>query len=202
MTYIAEFVMAHGAGQGIDSDFMIKVQALFEEQQILCRQFNFDYMERAISEGKRRPPDGMAKLQTQFNNEIAKSSKGSAGRLPLFIGGKSMGGRVASLILEGSPALAAVCFGYPFHPPGKPEKLRTEHMRSMRKPVLVLQGERDPFGKQEEIEQYELSDQVTVQYIRSGEHSFKPLKSSLLSWEDNMQGAVAKAVHFIKHNLQ
>lgn len=189
--------MAHGAGQGMESDFMTEVQGLFKEQRILCRQFNFDYMEKAVNEGKRRPPDGLPRLKARFEKEIESSSE-----LPLFIGGKSMGGRVATMILEQSPAQAAICFGYPFHPPGKPEKLRTEHLEKLVKPLLVLQGDRDPFGKPDEIAHYHLSKSVTVKFITSGEHSFKPLKSSGLVWQDNLELSVKLAAEFIQELIK
>lgn len=197
MTYLAEFVMAHGAGQSKDSEFMQTCSQLFAKHQILCTQFNFDYMEKAIALGKRRPPDIMSKLMIRFQSELTSMSG-----IPLFIGGKSMGGRVSTMILQESKALGAVCFGYPFHPPGKPEKLRIEHFQEITKPIVILQGERDPFGKRVEINDYLLPGNIDIQFIEDGEHSFKPLKSSPVSWHDNIIDAVEKAVQFIHTNLK
>lgn len=197
MTYFANFVMAHGAGQGMDSDFMQTCKTLFEERGVKCHLFNFDYMAKAIELDKKRPPDTMPKLISRFHNELEAFTD-----LPLFIGGKSMGGRVSTLILQESTALAAMCFGYPFHPPGKPEKLRTEHLLGLSKPVLVLQGERDPFGKRDEVQDYGLPEQITVRYITDGEHSFKPLKSSPVDWQQNMIDAVDSAASFIQNVME
>lgn len=197
MTYLAKFVMAHGAGQGKDSEFMQTCKELFEKHQVQCTQFNFDYMEKAIALGKGRPPDTMSKLMARFQSELTLIAN-----VPLFIGGKSMGGRVSTMILQDSKALGAICFGYPFHPPGKPEKLRIAHFPEIVKPIVMLQGERDPFGKRAEISDYSLPANIDIQFIKDGEHSFKPLKSSLVSWQDNVTDAVEKAVLFIKANLK
>ena len=197
MTYIANFVMAHGAGQGMDSEFMQTSKALFDERGVNCHLFNFDYMTRAIELGKKRPPDTTPKLINRFFKEAKAVSD-----LPLFIGGKSMGGRISTLMLQESQALAAICFGYPFHPPGKSDKLRIEHLLEMSKPVLVLQGERDPFGKRNEVRSYNLPDNIKLHYIIDGEHSFKPLKSSPVDWQQNMVSAVDSAVSFMKNVME
>jgi predicted alpha/beta-hydrolase family hydrolase len=95
-----------------------------------------------------------------------------------------------------------LCLGYPFHPPGKPQQLRTEHLAELRTPTLILQGERDTFGRREEVETYALSPQVQVEWLTAGDHSFKPTKSSGLSEADNWQAAVAQADRFIRAVLE
>ena len=106
-----------------------------------------------------------------------------------------MGGRVASLLVDELAASddvrGCLCLGYPFHPPGKPLQLRTEHLAALRTPTLILQGERDSFGRREEVETYNLSPQVQLGWIPSGDHSFKPTRSSGLSEEENWATAVA-----------
>ncbi|MCC2603903.1 alpha/beta family hydrolase [Planctobacterium marinum] len=196
MAYIAQLILAHGAGQGMESDFMQQCKTLFEVAGVKCTLFDFDYMSEMKRLGRRRPPERLPKLIEQFNAQFVEP-----GELPLFIGGKSMGGRVASHVLQASPALGGICFGYPFHPPGKSEKIRTEHLSSISKPLLVLQGERDPFGKPEEIESYRLPDSLMVTFIPAGEHSFITTRSSGVSWQENMQFAVAQACQFIKNIL-
>ncbi|BDX06456.1 alpha/beta family hydrolase [Planctobacterium marinum] len=190
--YKAHIVLAHGAGQGMESDFMQECKRLFEINAIKCTLFNFDYMAIAEETGKRRPPDRLPKLIQCFEAQLPHDKD-----LPLFVGGKSMGGRVATHILQDSDAIAAICLGYPFHPPGKPEKTRTEHLSQIKKSILVLQGERDPFGKPAEICGYELPGNIQVEYVKDGEHSFKTTKASGLSWQDNMQQAITGAVRFI-----
>lgn len=194
--YKAQILLAHGAGQGMDSEFMQYCQALFNAQGIKCILFDFEYMTQAKQTGKRRPPDRMPKLLACFEAKLSHLDD-----LPLFIGGKSMGGRVATHIVQQSPALGAICLGYPFHPPGKPDKTRTEHLVTIQKPILILQGERDPFGKPDEIKQYELPDNLQVAYLKNGEHSFKTTKSSGISWQHNMECAIQQACEFIVQTM-
>jgi predicted alpha/beta-hydrolase family hydrolase len=124
---------------------------------------------------------------------------------PLFIGGKSMGGRVASLLVDELAASDGVrgclCLGYPFHPPGKPLQLRTEHLAALRTPTLILQGERDTFGRREEVETYVLSPQVQLGWLPSGDHSFKPTRSSGLIEAENWATAVGWSDQFLRERL-
>ena len=194
---IATFVFAHGAGAGQNSEFMQLMAQALAEHNINVVRFNFAYMQLAQELGNRRPPDRADKLLDHFNlvlHEVDNS-------LPVFIGGKSMGGRMASMLLEASTAIGCICMGYPFHPPGKPEKLRTEHLLSINKPILILQGERDTFGKREEIGTYNLSAQVHLSYLHDGDHSFKPRKVSGFTFNDNFQLAINNTVDFIKSNI-
>ena len=194
---IATFVFAHGAGAGQNSEFMQLMAKGIAEHKINVVRFNFAYMQLAEESGKRRPPDRADKLLSQFTellNQIDNS-------LPIFIGGKSMGGRIASMLLEESTAEGCVCMGYPFHPPGKPDKLRTQHLLSINKPLLILQGERDTFGKREEIASFNLSQQIQVSYLADGDHSFKPRKASGHNLEANLHKAIEHSAAFIRTHL-
>ncbi len=194
---IATFVFAHGAGAGQNSEFMQLMAKGIAEHKINVVRFNFAYMQLAEKSGKRRPPDRADKLLSQFTellNQIDNS-------LPIFIGGKSMGGRIASMLLEESTAEGCVCMGYPFHPPGKPDKLRTQHLLSINKPLLILQGERDTFGKREEIASFNLSQQIQVSYLADGDHSFKPRKASGHNLEVNLHKAIEHSAAFIRTHL-
>ena len=135
-----------------------------------------------------------------MQQEKAKRPEG-----PLFIGGKSMGGLVASLLIDelavSDGVRGCLCLGYPFHPPGKPLQLRTEHMAALRTPTLILQGERDSFGRREEVEGYALSPQLQLGWIPSGDHSFKPTRSSGLSEAQNWSTAVALVDLFLRERL-
>ena len=108
---------------------------------------------------------------------------------------------MASLLLDELAAtdsvLGCLCLGYPFHPPGKPEALRIEHLQTLRHPCLVLQGERDTFGPRTEVETYTLSSAVQLRWIPDGDHSFKPTKRSGLNESDNLQQAIAAADQFM-----
>ncbi len=193
----ARLILAHGAGAGKTSDFMQAMAMGVALNGVEVVLFDFPYMQLMMATGKRRPPDRMAKLETHFK-EVINHTKQAFTDLPTFIGGKSMGGRVATLIADPVKVMGGVVFGYPFHPPGKPEKLRTEHLTSLQTPFLILQGERDPFGTAEEMKQYSLSQSIQKEYLTDGEHSFKTRKSSGLTQQDNMQTAINKTIKFLK----
>jgi predicted alpha/beta-hydrolase family hydrolase len=160
-------------------------------------RFEFPYMAKARQSGQRRAPDRQPVLLQSWRDQVAAA----ASQGPLFLGGKSMGGRMASLVLEEQAQAAAVlgclCLGYPFHPPGKPESLRIAHLQTLTQPALVVQGERDSFGRRAEVEGYGLSSAVQVHWIPDGDHSFKPTKRSGLSEGANLQEAIAAADQFM-----
>lgn len=194
---IATFVFAHGAGLGKNSEFMRLMAHGIADHNINVLRFNFAYMQLAEELGKRRPPDRADKLQLHFKAVLSEIDSG----FPIFIGGKSMGGRMASMLLDESTAVGCICMGYPFHPPGKLEKLRTEHLLAINKPVLILQGERDTFGTRQEVDKYNLSAQVHLSFLADGDHSFKPRKASGFTFEDNLNSAIKNTVQFIKTNI-
>src|SRR5690606_23519735 len=137
------FIFAHGAGADMDHDFMAAVASGSAARGNRVVRVNFPYMGKRAEDGKRRPPDGATNLQEAFEAVIAEYASGS-----VVIGGKSMGGRMASL-LSAHPQVAGIaCLGFPFHPPGKPEKFKGDHLAEVDKPTLILQGERDTFGTQ------------------------------------------------------
>ena len=108
-----------------------------------------------------------------------------------------MGGRVASMVLEESCASGVVCLGYPFHPPGKPEKLRVEHLHGIKKKTLIVQGERDTFGKREEVAQYNLPSHFQMAWMTDGDHGFKPRKASGRTEQENWDSAVSTILQFL-----
>ena len=114
----------------------------------------------------------------------------------LLIGGKSMGGRIATMVADEMNVAGLVCLGYPFHPPGKPEKTRTEHLKEIKTPTLILQGERDALGTREDVADYELSKRIQMVWLPDGDHSFKPRKKSGITLEENMQKAVKVFTEF------
>ena len=198
-------ILAHGAGAGMNSDFMQWMTDALVAKNISVVRFNFDYMAKALTEGKRRPPEKADKLLCRFNEVVDDVlAQPTLQSLPLFIGGKSMGGRMSTLLLAGedSPRLhGAIVYGYPFHPPGKPEKLRVEHLLSLTSPLLIVQGERDTFGREEEIEGYTLSEQVRCLFLADGDHSFKPRKASGYSQVEHIQTAAQQTYFFIREQL-
>jgi predicted alpha/beta-hydrolase family hydrolase len=167
-------------------------------------RFAFPYMARQRSTGRRRAPDRLAVLQEAFRQQVSLERTARPER-PLILAGKSMGGRVASLLVdelaEGEDVRGCVCLGYPFHPPGRPEQLRIEHLVSLRTPTLILQGERDSFGRREEVEAYPLAPQVRLGWIPGGDHSFKPARRSGLSEAENWATAVRLSDGFLRQRL-
>ncbi|WP_261903056.1 alpha/beta fold hydrolase [Vibrio fortis] len=187
------FVFAHGAGAGMDHEFMQSVAKGLAFKGIRVIRFNFPYMIKRAEDGKRRPPDRAPKLLEAYQEVIEQVD---AQRL--VIGGKSMGGRMASHLSEHEKVVGVACLGFPFHPPGKPDKYKGEHLAELSKPCLILQGERDTFGKWEEFPAFDLSDSVSVEFIPDGDHSFKPRKSSGHTEQQNIALAVEKLAKFIK----
>ena len=200
----ATVLMAHGAGAPMDSQFMAAIAGGLAQQGWRVVRFEFPYMARQRILERRQGPDRMPVLQEAFRQQVRLEKTAQPGR-PVFSGGKSMGGRVASLLVDELAASDGVCgclcLGYPFHPPGKPLQLRTEHLADLRTPTLILQGVRDSLGRREEVETYSLSTQVQVRWIPSGDHSFKPTRSSGLSEAENWATAVALGDQFLRELL-
>jgi predicted alpha/beta-hydrolase family hydrolase len=188
-------VLAHGAGAHMDSDFLEAMAAGLADKGLRVARFEFPYMLKRREDGKRRPPDRAPVLIETYLQVAAE-----LGPENLIIGGKSMGGRIASMIADEAGVAGLVCLGYPFHPPGKPDKLRTEHLETLQTPALVLQGERDPFGKREEVEGYTLAPSIRVEYLPDGDHDLKPRKVSGLTREDNWLAAI-EAIHAFSAGL-
>ncbi|AVF94435.1 MULTISPECIES: alpha/beta fold hydrolase [Vibrio] len=187
------FIFAHGAGAGMEHDFMAAVAKGLVEQGIRVVRFNFPYMIKRAEDGKKRPPDRAPKLLEAYEEVIAHFTS-----QPIVIGGKSMGGRMSSLLAENELVAGIACLGFPFHPPGKPEKFKGDHLANIEKPTLILQGERDTFGKREEFDDFVLSSQVKVSFLPDGDHSFKPRKSSGHTEAGNIDLAVEQLAAFIK----
>ncbi|MFM7313113.1 MAG: alpha/beta fold hydrolase, partial [Cyanobium sp.] len=183
-------LLAHGAGAPMDSPFMAAMADGLAQRGWRVLRFEFPYMGRQRLSGRKSAPDALPKLQESFRVVVAEA----AGAGPLIIGGKSLGGRVASLLadeLAPKGVRGCLCLGYPFHPPGRPTQLRTDHLARLNTPTLILQGERDPFGRREEVASYALSPRVQVEWIPAGDHSFKPTRSSGRSDAENWALAVA-----------
>ena len=140
-------------------------------------RFEFNYMAGRRSSSARKPPPQAEKLIPEYISAV----DALAAKTPLIIGGKSMGGRVASMIaddLYASGRIAGLlCLGYPFHPVGKPDQLRTGHLANLQTPTLIVQGTRDPFGTKEEVSSYPLSNQIEILWLEDGDHDLRPRKS-------------------------
>ena len=187
------FLFAHGAGAPMDSPFMETIAKGLAGFGIQVIRFEFPYMHRRRSEGINPPPNKEHVLLDCWREHIAAwRDKG-----PLAIGGKSLGGRMASLIADKQQVNGLVCLGYPFHPPGKPERLRTEHLAQLKSPTLIVQGTRDTLGNEEEVANYHLSPAIEVSWLQDGDHSFKPRKKSGFTEESHLQIATAAVAGFL-----
>jgi predicted alpha/beta-hydrolase family hydrolase len=187
------FLFAHGAGAPMDSPFMQRVAEGVAASGIRVVRFEFPYMQRRRETGKGGAPDPPRVLMQSFRDAIEEAG----GRKGLVIGGKSMGGRIASMIADDAAVRGVVCLGYPFHPPGKLEKTRTGHLENLRTPTLILQGTRDSFGSPEEVRGYKLSSAIRIEWLEDGDHSFKPRSRSGRTEADNVRAAIVLVAEFI-----
>jgi uncharacterized protein len=192
-TAAKSFLFAHGAGAPMDSPFMQRVAEGIAASGVRVIRFEFPYMQRRRESGKGGAPDPPRILMQSFRDAIEEVGGGSR----LVIGGKSMGGRIASMVADDAAVLGVVCLGYPFHPPGKPEKTRTKHLESLRTPTLILQGTRDSFGLRQEVASYKLSPAIRIEWVEDGDHSFKPRVRSGRTEAGNLGAAIALATEFI-----
>jgi predicted alpha/beta-hydrolase family hydrolase len=163
-------VVAHGAGAGQTSPFLVRTARGLAARGVSCATFDFAYMESG-----RRVPDPAPVLEARWRDALASALKTFAG-LPLFIGGKSMGGRIASHVAtQGAEGIAGLVFlGYPLHPPGKPGQRRDAHLPAIEAPMLFVQGSRDAFGTADEIRQLlPRLRRATLHEVAGADHSFK-----------------------------
>lgn len=164
----ARLLLAHGAGVGANNEVMQQLACALASCGIEVWRFNFGYMQQALDEGKRRLPTKMPLLAAEFSQHITQCPAD----LPLFIGGKSMGGRVASLLSGHSAVQAVFAFGYPFHAPNK-QQWRTEHFADLAAPLYIAQGERDAFGSKDELSA-KYWPKVELYWLTDANHDFVP----------------------------
>jgi predicted alpha/beta-hydrolase family hydrolase len=170
-------LLAHGAGAPMDSASMTANAKALADVGFRVARFEFGYMASRRTTAGRKPPPRAETLNPEYIAAIdTLGAKGS-----LIIGGKSMGGRVASMIsdelYQEGRISGLLCLGYPFHPVGKPNQLRTAQLAAMRTPTLIVQGTRDPFGTREEVAGYKLSKAIEILWLEDGDHDLKPRKS-------------------------
>lgn len=184
--------LAHGAGQPPDSPFMAFFAAGLAAAGHRVARFAFPYMAATGRDGVRRPPDRKPVLLACWRAVIAGLGAG-----PRVIGGKSLGGRIASEIADDARAAGLVCLGYPFHPPSRPERPRIAHLAGLRTPTLIVQGGRDPFGTPDEVAGYPLSPAIRLHWLADGDHGLAPRASSGRTVRQNWEDALAATAAFI-----
>lgn len=193
----ATILFAHGAGAPMDAPFMETLAQNLATQGLRVIRFEFPYMAQRRVDGKKRPPNSANRLLEAWREIIVAHPTNQ----PLFIAGKSMGGRLATMIADEQPVAGVICYGYPFHPPGKPEKLRTQHLENLKTPCLIVQGERDSFGTQAEVSTYSLASSISVHWLKDGDHSLKPRKSSGLTQQQHLEAAAITTAAFLDNCL-
>jgi predicted alpha/beta-hydrolase family hydrolase len=188
-------LLAHGAGAPMDSPFLSRVSAGLSERGIRTVRFEFPYMarRRELSGRGRGAPDRPPVLMARWKEVVERFGGGPR----VAVGGKSLGGRIASMIADEVGARGLVCLGYPFHPPADPSRLRTAHLETLRTPALIVQGTRDAFGGRGEVEGYRLSPALRVAWIEDGDHSFKPRARSGRTEAGNLAEAIAAVGDFL-----
>lgn len=189
-------VLAHGAGAPMDSDFMATIASAIGGAGITVVRFEFPYMAERRATGSKRPPDRQPRLLETFHTILTELPRAR----PLVVGGKSLGGRMASLLAAGDDdeVDGVLCLGYPFHAPGRPNQPRTDHFGAIRCPVLIVQGTRDPFGNREEVTGYRLGNGVKLCWLEDGDHDFKPRKASGIAQADHLATAATRSADFIR----
>ena len=205
-------LLAHGAGAPMDSDFMNGLAQAMADAGIQVIRFEFPYMQRRRETGRRSPPNREPILLEAWHEAISDVVEGHvpgvASGKRVFIGGKSLGGRMASLIAARPEAhdmgvAGCLCFGYPFHAPAKPDKWRTTHFAQLNCPLWIAQGERDPFGHfQQALDRLKGQANLALVAVADGDHDFKPRKSSGLEQAHNLKSVAEQASAFIvnRHN--
>ncbi len=198
----AHLLLTHGASQPMNSPFFETLVPALLRDGVAVTRFEFAYMVAKRKSGKRRPPPRLEKLFPELLATVRQLREEIDPELKLVIGGKSMGGRIASMLADAlfddGKISGLVCLGYPFHPPNKPENLRTAHLAGLRTPSLFLQGDRDPFGTKEDVAGYQLSSAIQIHWVDDGDHDFGPRKKSGFTRKGNIEAAAAAVAKFCR----
>ncbi len=197
-------ILAHGAGAPADSTFMEELSAALEREGIGTIRFEFPYMQKRRQDGKKRPPDREPVLLEYFSGVIDRVRAELGSTSLILVGGKSMGGRMASILASRRDDIdGVICFGYPFHPPGKLDRWRTAHFRDLNCPILVLQGTRDPFGKPDELEDHQQElEAIDLRWLEGGNHDFQTLKSQPQTQSELIAQAARETRFFVDERFE
>jgi predicted alpha/beta-hydrolase family hydrolase len=198
------YLFAHGAGADMNSEFISQVAEKLGEKGIRVVRFNFPYMIKRLEDGKRRPPDRAPKLLAAYEKVVKQLN------CPVVIGGKSMGGRMSSMLLaanalreesERLPILGSACMGFPFHAPAKDPKDRLDHLQKLTQPLLIVQGTRDIMGTREDVNGYiqeaRISATIQISWLDDGDHDLKPRKVSGFSHQQHIDSAIERVAEFV-----
>ncbi|MBK5012670.1 alpha/beta hydrolase [Pseudomonas sp. S60] len=179
----------------MDSGFMDEMAQRLAALGVAVVRFEFPYMAQRRQGGSKRPPNPQQVLLDCWREVYAQVRPLVTGTLA--IGGKSMGGRMASLVADELGADGVVCLGYPFYAAGKPEKPRVEHLAALKTPTLIVQGERDALGNREAVAGYRLSPAIEVSWLTAADHDLKPLRASGFTHDRHLQAAARLTAEFL-----
>ena len=190
---VLNVALAHGAGAAMDTSFMQYFAKNLGARGYRITRFEFPYMAEQRVTGKKRPPDHLPKLLETWMSIIRH-----LGPENLVIGGKSMGGRIASIVADEAKVKGLLCLGYPFHAPGKPPgPNRLEQLKMLQTPTLICQGTRDSLGTIDQVSKYRLSNSIQLRWLEDGDHGFKPTKKSGQTEEQNWKNALDASCEFL-----
>jgi len=196
----AHLLLTHGASQPMTSRFFATLVPMLLARGVAVTRFEFAYMRQIRVSGKRRPPPKIVTMFPEFREAVNAVRTHIGPKPKLLVGGKSMGGRIASMMadefFEAGLIAGVVCLGYPFHPPRRRESLRTSHLEGLRCPGLIVQGERDPFGTREDVAAYALSPSIALRWVGDGDHDFGPRGSSGFTRKGNLAEAADAIAEF------
>ena len=191
---ILPFYLAHGAGAGHQSDFLMQLRdVITSTRQHPVIPVTFDYMKQQEALGKRRPPPRLETLIPEFSQKIAHEKS-------CIVAGKSMGGRVATQLSHLPMVKAIVCYGFPFYPVGKPEKHRLSFLNVIQVPCLIIQGTKDPLGHFDWVSRQALPDNIDILWIEGADHDFKTLKKYNKSIADNIRQIAQETEKWLTQN--
>lgn len=194
-------LLAHGAGAGMEHSVMASIAEGLADARIQVVRFEFPFMQKTRLDGRRRPPDRTPALIASWQEMVREFAHPR-----LFLAGKSLGGRMASLVVDelrvelGAEALSPaglIMLGFPFTPPNKPAQFRGDHLATLTTPSLLVQGERDAFGNKDAVLGYTLSPNIQTMWVTDGDHSFSPRKASGSTLNNNIAAIVATMRSFI-----
>jgi predicted alpha/beta-hydrolase family hydrolase len=189
-------VFAHGAGAPMDSEFMQIIAKGLSQMGIRVVRFEFPYMQERRINGKKRPPNRQPELIDSFKQVLEQQTD------PCVIMGKSMGGRMASILasesIQTAKVLGVLALGYPFHPQGKPEKLRIDHLPQVNVPMAIVQGTRDKLGSLDEVKQLPIPKDIEFLWLEDGDHDLKPRVKSGFTHKQHLEQTIQFCADFIK----
>ncbi len=193
------FIFAHGAGLGMDSPWIEMVTQAIIYQDINLLRFEFPYMAERRKTGKKKFPDKTPLLLESWKSVYQYAQKKTSA--PIFIGGKSMGGRMASLIADQLKPRGLICLGFPFHAPYKDPQDRISHLKKIKTPTLICQGTRDPMGNYKEVHTYDLSSQIKIHWLEDANHDFQTTARSMFNFQQHIEETSNIIKGFINSNM-